>query len=336
MSRGTRTAAIVAAVVALLAVGALAGILLTRHRGGGAAAGPGGTAVAGSDGWTFQRADSPARTLVHDRAGALLATFTDGSRSVNVAAPARTFREPEFTTATVTVEVAVRLAPRPWHDGAQSESWFVGWLRSALADSSPDALAIAFQYVFGAPDLYDAKGVRYAGDAQFGPTSSTDPDGRAENNDFYDYLGITYKFPDGSVGKPHKERYGDVDCSGFLRLVYGYRLEYPLRNQNTPGEGLPRRAFAMSAQGPGTEVGHGRGDVAGLQPGDLVFFNTDPSDGPQADHSGIFLGVDNSGHYRFVSSRTLANGPTMSDGKYAAILDGDGHFGSAFVNARRL
>jgi len=210
-----------------------------------------------------------------------------------------------------------------------------GWLTTALTNTTADALAVAFQYVQGAPDLYDDNGVRHTV-AQFGPYSSSDADGRAENNDFYDYLGITYRFPDGSIGKPKKDRYGDVDCSGFLRLVYGYRLGYPVRNQNTPGDGLPRRAFAMSAYGPGTEVGHGPGDLSGLQPGDLVFFNVDQSDGPQADHSGIFLGTDSSGHYRFISSRTLANGPTMGDGKYTATLDGDGHYGASFVNARRL
>jgi hypothetical protein len=129
-----------------------------------------------------------------------------------------------------------------------------------------------------------------------------------------------------------------VDCSGFLRLVYGYRLGYPLRNRNTAGDGLPRRAFAMSEYGPGTEViaPGGSRDYRALQSGDLVFFNIDPSDGPQADHSGIFLGVDSSGHYRFISSRTRANGPTMGDDGYAAILDGDGHFASALRNVRRL
>jgi cell wall-associated NlpC family hydrolase len=340
MSRTTRTAAITAAVVALLAAGTVAGALLTRHHGSTGTADASGShgpsAAADTRGWTYERAGSPARTLVHDRTGALLATFTDGSRTVDVTAAARTFSEPEYTKATVTVDVAVRLAPQPWHDGAQNDSWFATWLGGALTDTSPDALAVAFQYVQGAPDLYDAKGVRYAGDAQFGPYSSTDPDGRAENNDFYDFLGITYDFSDGTVGTPKPDRYGDVDCSGFLRLVYGYRLGYPLRNQNTPGDGLPRRAVAMSKYGPGTETGHGPGDLAGLQPGDLVFFNVDPSDGPQADHSGIFLGTDSTGHYRFISSRTLANGPTMGDSKYAAILDGDGHFASAFVNARRL
>jgi cell wall-associated NlpC family hydrolase len=342
MSRGTRVAAVVSVAVALVVLGVA---FIVIGRGGGdepsEAAGPAASrGPASAADWVFDRAEGPARTLVHDKGGNLLATFTDGSRTVDVAGTKRTFREPKFTKATVTLDVWVRLAPQEWHAGAEKDAWVKDWLTKELTDTSLDALGIAFQYVDGAPDLYDNNGVRYAGDAQFGPYSSTDADGRAENNDFYDYLGTTYSFPDGASVKPKKDRYGDIDCSGFLRLVYGYRLGYPLRNTNTAGDGLPRRAFAMSQFGPGVEVTRDEGgaarNFAALQPGDLLFFNLDPSDGPQADHSGIFLGVDEAGHYRFISSRTLANGPTMGDTKYAAILDGDGHFAMGFRNARRL
>jgi cell wall-associated NlpC family hydrolase len=342
MSNASRVAVFGAAVVVLAGLTAVAFTVVGRtHHTQPAVAAPVTSAKAVTPGdWVFDRVTDPARTQVHDKAGKLLATFTDGARTVDIAGPQRTLREPKFTRATVTEDVWVRLAPNSWHDSAQNESWFRDWFSHELVDTSPDMLGIAFQYVYGAPDLYDAKGVRYAGDAQFGPYSATDPDGRAENNDFYDYLGIDYSFPDGPSVHPHKDRYGDIDCSGFIRLVYGYRLGYPMRNVNTPGTGLPRRAFAMSEYGPGVQVGKSLGKAArnldALQPGDLVFFNVDPTDGPQADHSGIFLGVDNSGHYRFVSSRTLANGPTMGDSKYSAILDGDGHFASNLVNARRL
>jgi hypothetical protein len=338
MSLGIRIAVAVSAVVALLAVGVAAVVLVGHRDGADDPAGGSASRRADAAGWTFQRAGSPARTVVQDGAGAVVATFTDGSRTVGITGTRRTFREPKFTRQTVSTDVWVRLAPQPWKAGAEKDGWFKDWLTKELGDTSPDALGIAFEYVYGAPDQYDDKGVRYAGDAQFGPYSASDPDGRAENNDFYDYLGISYAFPDTGAAKPHKDRYGDVDCSGFLRLVYGYRLGYPLRNRNTAGDGLPRRAFAMSEYGPGTEViaPGGSRDYQALQPGDLVFFNIDPSDGPQADHSGIFLGVDSSGHYRFISSRTRANGPTMGDDGYAAILDGDGHFASALRNARRL
>jgi cell wall-associated NlpC family hydrolase len=344
MSRVTRATAIGSAVLAVLVVGVIAVIVIGRRSDAAAQATFSGPATESTKlttpaDWVFDRAGDPARTIVHDKQGHQLAVFTDGARTVDINGPARTFREPRFTKASVTADVWVRLAPRQWHAGAQRDTWFQAWFARELTDKSPDVLAVTFQYVYGAPDLYKGD-VRYAGDAQFGPFSSTDPDGRAENNDFYDYLGITYTFSDGKTVKPHKSRYGDVDCSGFIRLVYGYRLGYPLRDTSTPGAGLPRRAFAMSRYGPGVEViknQHGvTMDYSKLQPGDLVFFNVDPSDGPQADHSGIFLGVDDFGHYRFISSRTLANGPTMGDSKYDAIVDGDGHFALALVNARRL
>jgi hypothetical protein len=92
----------------------------------------------------------------------------------------------------------------------------------------------------------------------------------------------------------------------------------------------------MSAYSPRPEMAHARGDLAGPQPRNLVFFNVDGSDGPQADHSAIILGVDGSGHYRFIASRTLATARQLATARYAAILNGDGHFGATFVNARRL
>ncbi|MDT5038845.1 MAG: hypothetical protein QOE03_4030, partial [Micromonosporaceae bacterium] len=215
------------------------------------------------------------------------------------------------------------------------------WLLAARTDASPDVLAVATQYLQGSPTLTDDKGVRYAGNASFGPESEEDPDGRAENSDFYDYLGVSWRFPQGGTVKPKPDRYGDVDCSGYLRLVYGYRMGYPLLNVNAAGAGLPRRAFAISQFGPGVEVIPNRGvpprDYGSLQPGDMVFFNSDPGTGPfRTDHSGLFMGVDDAGHYRFVSSRSKADGPTFGDTGGGALLDGGGHWSERFRNARRI
>src|SRR5690348_16010704 len=230
MSTGGRLAVFGAATVALagLAIGA---IVVVGHRQHAEPAGPIDAAApvmanrsVPPDDWVFKRVTDPARTEVQDGAGSLLATFTDGARTVAIAGPQRTLREPKFTDATVTENVWVRLAPQAWHAGAEREAWFTRWFSRALVDTSPDVLGVMFQYAYGAPDLVDRKGIRYAGDAQFGPFSTTDVDGRAENNDFIDYLGITYSFPDKANVRPKKDRYGDVDCSGFIRLVYGYRM----------------------------------------------------------------------------------------------------------------
>lgn len=289
----------------------------------------------------FERVADPARTLVKDAQGRLVASFTDGARTVRLTGRPRTFSDPAFTSATVTTDAWIRLAPHEWRAGAERQAWFRPWLDKALASTTPDVLAVATQYLKGAPERTDANGLRIAGDASFGPVSATDPDGRAENSDFKEYLGLSWRFPDAGLKQPNRSRYGDIDCSGYLRLVYGYRMGYPLRGTSTPGPGLPRRAFAISQFGPGVEVVKNRGiparDYDHLQPGDLVFFNSDPVAGTfRTDHSGIFLGVDDSGHYRFISSRTKADGPTFGDLGGAALLDGTGHWAERFRNARRL
>lgn len=291
-------------------------------------------------GLRFVRVAQPARTEVRSGSDQLLAVFTDGARTVRLTGPARVFVEPRFTRARVTTDAWIRLAPEAWRDGLQAAAWFSPWLVQALADRSPDVLAVLTEYLDGAPEKRDSKGVRYAGDAGFGPVSDTDPDGRAENNDFYDYLGTPWQFAEGPKGVQDPKRYGDVDCSGFLRLVYGYRFGFTLRNVNTPGVGLGRRAWAIAQFGPGTVIiPNERRQVSAydrLQPGDLVFFDLDQSDGGLIDHSGIYLGVDDSGHHRFISSRCRANGPTFGDLGGAAILDGGGYFGLRLRTTRRL
>jgi cell wall-associated NlpC family hydrolase len=276
---------------------------------------------------------------VRNGRGLAVATFTDGARTVCLAGPRRVFAEPAFTEATVTTDVWVRLAPQPWRKGAEADSWFRPWLTKALVDTSPDALAVAAEYLHGAANKMDAKEIRYAGDASFGPVSETDPDGRAESSDFEDYLGIRWTFPDADEVQPKPDRYGAVDCSGYVRLVYGYRLGYPLRGTNTPGEGLPRRAYAIAAFGPGVVVVTNRGRPARaydhLQPGDLVFFHTE-GDALRTDHSGIFLGVDDAGHYRFISSRSKADGPTLGDRGGDALLEGGGYWSIRYRTARRI
>jgi cell wall-associated NlpC family hydrolase len=290
--------------------------------------------------FTVTRLTRPDRTEVRNRAGGVVAVFTDGARTVRLTGPSRTFAEPQFTKAEVTTDAWIRLAPREWVAGAETADWFKPWLAEALADRSPDALAIAMEYVDGAEQLKDAKGVQYSGDASFGPLSDLDPDGRAENSDFYDYLGIPWNFPDGKKEKPSRSHFRSLDCSGFIRMVYGYRLGYPLRGTNTKGPGLPRRAYAMAGLGPGMLLIPNNGkparDYAVLQPGDLVFFNAGPVQGANIEHSGIYLGLDDAGHHRFISSRATANGPTLGDYGGDSLLDGPGYWSSRFRTARRI
>jgi len=301
----------------------------------------GAEAPAADGEYRFSRLADPPRTAVQNGDGETLAVFTDGARTVRLAGPARTFAEPKYTDATVTTTAWIRLAPREWRKGSENADWFRPWLAKALKDRSADVLATAMQYIVGAERKRNADGLQVAGDAEFGPLSDTDPDGRAENSDFYDYLGVSWSFPDGKREKPSKSRLRALDCSGFIRMVYGYRLGYPLRGTNTPGVGLPRRAYAMAKFGPGVQLmpntGRQATDLDRLQPGDLLFFNAGPVQNAHIEHSGIFLGVDSEGHYRFISSRATANGPTLGDAGGAPILDGkSAYWAVGFCTARRI
>lgn len=288
----------------------------------------------------YVRRQHPARTVV-TVSGRPVATFTDGARIVDLVGPQRTFRDPKFTTATVAQNDWIRLAPQPWHAGAEKQSWFRPWLEKAVADRGLDAFGTAMQYLAGAPAKKNAKGIVYAGDAGFGPSDASSEFGRDEKSDFYDYLGVSWTFPGGKVEKPEKDRYRCLDCSGFLRMVYGYRLGYPLHDTNTHRAGsLPRRAYAIDQYGPGTLVVKNTGqpvaDYGPLQPGDMVFFNTDPVPGYVTNHSGIYLGIDSTGHRRFISSRVGANGPTFGDKDGSALLDDGGYYSLRFRAARRI
>jgi len=344
--RSRRWIGIAAAVVVAVGGTAVVGYQLrqasTAPAAGPSAAGPVHDAAATvPQNLTFSRLDNPDRTVVADPGGATLAVFTDGTRTVRLSGPSRTFREPRFTTALVTTNAWVRLAPKTWKPGSEEASWVRPWLTKALADRSPDVLAVATEYIDGAESRLDDQGRQIAGDADFGPLSDTDPDGRAENSDFYDYMSVSWEFPtDGKREKPDSAHARSLDCSGFLRMVYGFRLGYPLRGTNTKGTGLPRRAYAMAEFGPGVRLMPNTGERATdydvLQPGDLLFFNAGPVQGANIEHSGIYLGVDNGGHHRFISSRATANGPTMGDLGGASLLDGSGYWAIRFRTARRI
>ncbi len=284
----------------------------------------------------YERLSEPARTVAKQSTGQIVATFTDGARSVVFTGPERTFEEPTATEATVSTTDWVRLAPRAWSKGAEQSDWFEPWFEATRRSKAKDVLGIAFEYVKGAPEG-TKDGLRIRGDASFGPPNETGT-GRLEANDFYDYLGVSWTFPDVGVERPEQRRYGSLDCSGFWRMVLGYRMGLKLRGSNEAGEGLPRRAYAIARYGPGIVVvaneGRASTDYDSLQTGDLVFFETE--DGGVLDHMGMYLGLDSFGHHRFLSSRAGANGPTMGDVMGTSLLDDGGFYSRGWYTARRV
>jgi hypothetical protein len=278
--------------------------------------------------YTYTRYADPARTVVTDEWGQWVATFADGCRTVTVVGPARILSEPDVT-ATVTTPTYVRVYPTLF-DGTVDESW----LASALVDQNPDVLQLALQYVQYAPALYDGL-LKIAGDADYGPLLGTT---RQEGSDFNDYLGVPWAY--GSVtDNPESDQINCLDCSGFMRMVWGYRSGLPMVI-SPDGTSIPRRSFEILASAPGIVTIPNTGvqvtDLSRLSTGDLVFFDASTDDGTQIDHVGMYLGVDSSGRYRFVSSRKTPNGPTMGDVAAKSILDGSYFYARSFRAARRF
>ncbi len=289
----------------------------------------GTTTTTSAQEWTFQRASAPARTLVKDANGALVATFTDGSRSVALTGPARTFAEPTTTTATVRTTSWVRLLAAPSTGRVDT-----AWLSAALADRSPDVLATAMQYVTGAPTTRSSDGTLLSSDASYGPLVDGS---RQEGSDWNDYLRVTATY-DGMIDAPEPAQVGALDCSGYVRMVFGRRSGHPVVLK-PDGVRLPRRAVQMHSAAPGTLVVDKPTrprSLSALQAGDLVLFDASTDDGTLVDHVGIYLGKDSAGHPRFVSSRKTVDGPTMGDVGGRSTLSGTGLYATSLRAVRRL
>jgi len=278
---------------------------------------------------------APVTKTVTDSNGNKLATFTVGARTVLMHGPTRTFAERANTAATITSPDWVRLYPKPF-DGTVDQAW----LQAAVADnnspSKPDLIAIAMQYITGAPTIKDDTGRIIAGSASYGPTM---PDGeREEGSDFNDYLGISYTYGT-EVDKPEARQLGSLDCSGFQRMIWGYRSGIPLELRPT-GTAIPRQAYQMYDSLPGIvvipNIGKQVNDFSRLQVGDLVFHDASDDDGTKIDHVGVYLGLDSNGDRRFISSRKKANGPTFGDLGGRSVLNGRGSYAETFRAVRRF
>lgn len=287
---------------------------------------------------------------VQDDSGVVVARFTTGSRTVTIEGAQRTLTEAGLAEAdakdVVITTTYVRLLAAPFDGTFDAEA---AWLDAARTTSEPDVLSTALQYATGAADVY-AGAQRIAGDAHYGPVVNGVVQ---EGSDFNDYLGVDWTY--GTETDPNESaQLGSLDCSGFTRMVFGYRAGVPLSLDPAPGK-LPRRAIDMAASAPGKVVlPINESDVqvtsfTGLRPGDLVFFDgsdDDQGDGYKGidgrdnkndiDHVGVYLGTDLRGHHRFVSSRKTPDGPTMGDVGALSYLDGSYLYATAFRGARRL
>lgn len=185
--------------------------------------------------WTLKTLRSPDRVQVLDGSAQPVATFTVGARTVTVRGVARTFSEAGTSSPTVTSRTWVRLLPQPFTGVVD-----FAWLRGALADTSPDVLATATEYVTGAPTVRSGDGTVVSSDADYGPLLA---DGtREEGADFNDYLGVSWSYGT-TADAPETRQVGALDCSGFVRMVLGHRSGLPL-SLAPDGVSLPRRSFS--------------------------------------------------------------------------------------------
>ncbi|WP_406324103.1 hypothetical protein [Streptomyces niveus] len=241
---------------------------------------------------------------------------------------------------TVTHNTWVRVLPQPF-----SGTWtpaLAAQIRAWANDTTPDVLAYAMMYVTGSPSVADPAlgGARIAGQADYGPLAA---DGvPVEGADFHDFMGLAWEFPNGETQSAGIGEQGCLDCSGFVRMIYGYHMGIPMvRTSNIDGVTLPRMTKDIGPSGPGIIVAQATGTapaLTGIQIGDVPHFDADTSDvvAGQLDHNGIYLGVDSVGRHRFVNSRKTPDGPTFADLGGESTLDGAGLYATSLRLIRRF
>ncbi|MFI7890867.1 hypothetical protein ACIFUY_06340 [Streptomyces sp. CACIS-1.16CA] len=240
----------------------------------------------------------------------------------------------------VTHNTWVRVLDAPF-DGQWSPA-LAARVRAWAGDSTPDVLAYAMMYVTGAPAVASSAlgGAQVAGQSNYGPNAA---DGtRIEGSDFHDYMGLDWEFPNGETQAAGAGEQGCLDCSGFVRMVYGFHMGIPMvRTANIDGAVLPRITKDIGPNGPGIIIAQAEDTAPALTSmriGDVPHFDADTSDpvAGQLDHNGIYLGTDSGGHPRFINSRKTPNGPTFGDLGGSSTLDGGGTYATSLRLIRRF
>ncbi|MEX3100565.1 MULTISPECIES: NlpC/P60 family protein [unclassified Streptomyces] len=301
------------------------------------------TASAEPSAWAVDVADT---TFAKGRVG-LRALANTGCTNLPVTVQVSRFQVDAANWASspsVTHDEWVRLLPSPY-DGDWTPE-LERTVRELSGSLAPDALAYAAMFLGGAPAVTagsgQAAGRQVLGEAGYGYLDSRGY--RYEGADFHEYMDTDWTFGDGSYAGRFSKQAGNLDCSGYTRMVYGYHLGVPLAaGTDTSGLRLPRKSRDMATHSPGTVIARTDGtsppSAELLQPGDLVLFNADSGDDTTStavDHVGIYLGLDTAGKRRFLSSRKTANGPTMSDLGGASLLDGAGTYARTLHTVHRI
>jgi cell wall-associated NlpC family hydrolase len=297
-------------------------------------------------GWTFDVSDPTFTTFTKGRVG-LRALADSGCTNLPVRLLVSRFQVSAANwdvPPSVTHGDWVRVLSQPFDGtwtGAVEQT-----VRNWAGSTAPDVLAYAAMFLGGAPTVTagagPAAGHQVLGEAGYG---YLDPQGyRYEGADFHEYMNVGWTFDDGTHTGPSSKQIGNLDCSGYTRMVYGYHMGVPLAaGADTSGLRIPRKSRDMADSAPGVLVDRTDGAhppaAPMLQPGDIVLFNADSGDDNPTvtvDHVGIYLGPDAAGKRRFLSSRKTVNGPTLADLGGASLLDGTGTYATALHTVRRI
>src|SRR4029453_6051410 len=154
------------------------------------------------------------------------------------------------------------------------------------------------------------------------------------------------------IDSPEASQQSCLDCSGFVRIVFGYHLGIPMSLQEVAdlnGLNLPRRSVQIASGGPGILIAEASGappTLTGLQIGDVVAVKAETADDHSCedaddveendDHVGIYVGRDPAGNDLFISSRKTANGPTIGSLGGPSYLNGEGFLAVALRRIRRF
>lgn len=256
--------------------------------------------------------------------------------------------------STVTHDTWVRILPQSFAGGAISDD-ILDWLYEEMASDRIDVLSAACAFktasspsvvrveseVGSEPPITREVDTTWTIDSSFGPSDVTGE--RLSGSDFNDFLGVTVEYEGEGVDEPDELRLESHDSAGFVRSVFGLALRMEMSDDpEFPGVRIPRSISDIMASGPGVILFQGavkptEGQLALLRPGDVVSFVATPGfEEGQEDHIGIYLGVDDQGGMRFISSRRIADGPSFTDIGGPAILNGSGLYATALRAARRF
>ena len=92
-----------------------------------------------------------------------------------------------------------------------------------------------------------------------------------------------------SARQPDPQAFRSLDCSGYMRMLWGYRAGLPFAYL-PDGVNLPRHSWEIAENAPGVvlipNTGMQVADLSAIAPGDLVFFKWDEENPHPIDHVG--------------------------------------------------